>query len=84
MRFGSLGIGSAWLFGIALLAAPHRIALLAAAALFLVGAGAVLIRHRRAIACTRGGTCALRAATPPVLSVVTLGAALAIAGYLFA
>jgi len=36
MLLGSLGLGSAWLAGVAILAAPHRIALITAAVVCLV------------------------------------------------
>jgi mercuric ion transport protein len=84
MLLASLGMGSAWLLGIALLAAPHRIALLTATVVCLVGAGTVLIWHRRAIACAKGSVCGHRAVTPLVASFLSLATALAIAGYLFA
>ncbi|MBN8907782.1 MAG: hypothetical protein J0H99_14365, partial [Rhodospirillales bacterium] len=45
----TLGLGTAWLGGIALLAAPHRLFLLAASALCLV-AGAVLLWRQRGAA----------------------------------
>jgi len=48
---GGLGLSSAWLTGIAIFTAPHRIALVAAAVISLVGAGAVLAWYRRALAC---------------------------------
>jgi mercuric ion transport protein len=82
--FGSLGLGSAWLFGIAIIAAPHRLALLTAAAVSLVGAGLLMIWRRRAIGCAPGAVCARRAVTPLVVVVLSLGAALAVAGFLFA
>jgi mercuric ion transport protein len=81
---GSLGLGSAWLFGIAIIAAPHRLALVTAAAICLVGAGLVMIWRRRAIACAHGSVCAHRAVTPLIVVVLSLGAALAVAGFLFA
>lgn len=84
MLLGGLGVGSAWLFGIAALAAPHRLALLIAAIVCLVSGGAVLIWPRRALACVRRGVCGHRAVTSLVLLFLSLGAALAIAGYLFA
>jgi mercuric ion transport protein len=84
MLLGSVGVGSAWLFGIAILAAPHRLALVAAAVVCLVGAGLFLVWHRLAIACAPGATCRHRAITPLVVAFLSFGAALAVAGYLFA
>jgi mercuric ion transport protein len=81
---GSLGISSAWLFGIAILAAPHRLALIAGASLCLVGAAVVLALRRRAIACSAGLVCGHRAIVPIVFTLVGLGAGLAIVGYLYA
>lgn len=81
----SLGLGSAWLGGIASLAAPFRSVLLVFAALALVG-GAVLLwrQQRHAVSCGRNGAC-----TPPAVRALTLigltvGIALLIAGYLYA
>jgi mercuric ion transport protein len=81
---GSLGLSSAWLAGIALVAAPHRVALVGAAAICLIGAGIVLARYRRSIACAPGAACGNRGATPLIVAVVSLGAALAVAGFVFA
>ena len=78
------GIGSAWLFGIAILSAPHRLALLTTAALCLIGAGVMLVLRRRAIACAPGTVCGHRAIAPLVIVLATVGAALAVAGYLYA
>jgi mercuric ion transport protein len=84
MLLGSVGIGSAWLLGIALIAAPHRLALVTAAVVCLVAGAAVLAWHRRAVACASGAVCGHRAVTPIVVASLSLGAALAMAGYLFA
>jgi mercuric ion transport protein len=61
----TLGLGTAWLRGFALLAAPHRLSLLAAATLCLAGASVLLWRQRAAI-CVPGAVCtrpAIRGAT---------------------
>ena len=84
MLLGSLGLGSAWLAGIAIVAAPHRIALTTAAAVCLVGAGAVLTWYRRALTCALGTACGNPAITPLIIGLLSLAATLAIAGYLFA
>ena len=84
MLLGSLGLGSAWLAGVAIVAAPHRIALITAAAVCLVGAGAGLAWYRRALTCAPGTACDNSAITPLIIGFISLGAALAIAGYLYA
>ena len=83
MLLGSLGLGSAWLAGVAIVAAPHRIALITAA-VCLVGAGAALAWCRRALTCAPGTVCGNPAITPLIIGLLSLGATLAIAGYLFA
>ena len=84
MLLASLGLGSAWLAGVAIMAAPHRIALITAAAVCLVGAGATLAWYRRAVKCAPGMVCSNPAITPLIIGLLSLGATLAIAGYLFA
>ncbi len=81
----SLGLGTAWLGGIASLAAPIRSLLLVFAALALAG-GAILLwrQQRHAATCGPTGVC-----TPPAVRLVTLvglivGVVLLIAGYLYA
>src|ERR1700758_5796912 len=51
MILGGLGVSGAWLFGLTILSAPHRLALIAAAAVCLIGAGVMLALRSRAIAC---------------------------------
>lgn len=84
--FGALGLGGAWLLGVAYLAGPHRDVLLLAGLACLAG-GAVLLRHRRAAApaCAPDGACASR----PLFRHLTwgglaLGAALLAMGYALA
>ena len=81
----SLGLGTAWLGGVASLAAPIRSLLLVFAALALAG-GAILLwrQQRHATTCGPNGVC-----TPPVVRALTLvglivGVVLLIAGYLYA
>ena len=81
----SLGLGTAWLGGVASLATPIRSLLLMLAALALVG-GAILLwrQQRHATTCGPNGVC-----TPPAVRLLTLvglivGVALLIAGYLYA
>ena len=80
----SLGVGTAWLGGIASLAAPNRTLLLVLAALALA-AGAILLwrQQRHAATCGPKGVC-----TPPAARVLTLvglivGVVLLFAGYLY-
>lgn len=81
----SLGLGTAWLGGIASIAAPNRALLLVFGALALA-AGAILLwrQQRYAATCGPNGVC-----TPPAVRVLTLvglviGVVLLIAGYLYA
>ena len=66
----TLGLGTAWLYGVAVLAAPHRAALLAAAAICLVG-GSVLLWHQRQtpVRCASGSVCN----RPAVRALTTVG-----------
>ena len=81
----SLGLGTAWLGGVASIAAPNRALLMVVAALAF-GSGAVLLwrQQRHAATCGPNGVC-----TPPAVRVLTLagliiGVVLLIAGYLYA
>jgi mercuric ion transport protein len=79
-----LGLGTAWLGGIASLATPNRSLLLVIAALALAGGAILLWRQQRyAATCGPNGVC-----TPPIARFLTLvglivGAGLLIAGYLY-
>lgn len=85
LLLGSLGLGSLWLGGIALMAAPYHGALLAAAASCLaVGAIALFWARRTGHACTPGAACTRPAITGLLLSVLSLGAALVVLGALYA
>lgn len=69
----TLGLGTAWLYGIAVLAAPHRTILLAAAGVSLLGGAVLLWRQQRPSAfCAPGGIC-----TKPVIRRLTLAGLLA-------
>src|SRR5258707_4009022 len=58
----TIGVGTAWLSGVALMAAPHRVLLLTVAALCLIGCTVLLWRQQRAATtCRPNGHC-----TPPV------------------
>jgi mercuric ion transport protein len=80
---GSLGLGGAWLVAVAWLAAPHRIALLIAAVLCLVGAGGVFIWRRRVAACTPGAACGHPATSILLASTLAAGGVLVVLGYLY-
>jgi mercuric ion transport protein len=58
MLLASVGIGSAWLAGIAMTALPYRVPLIAIGALSLFLGGALLIRQQVVAArCAQRGTC---------------------------
>ena len=87
MLLSSLGLGGAWLFGLSLLVGPHRTALLAAAALGLVGGAFLLWQQRRgaAAACAPGTACSPNPAARRVTAVgLALGCALLTLTYLYA
>ena len=82
---GSLGLASAWLGSLALLAGPHRPALLAAAVICLAGGGGVLLRHRRAATtCAPGAVCDRPMPSALITGALTLGAILTVLGFVFA
>ena len=84
LLLGSLGLGSAWLIGIAWIAAPHRLALLLAAVICLVGAGGIFDWRRRIAVCTPSTPCGRPATTALLVCIMSLGAVLAVLGYLYA
>src|SRR5260221_12803136 len=55
---GSLGLGTAWLTGLALLAAPNRLLLLAVGTMGLAAGGFLLWRQSRVAACVPNTVCA--------------------------
>ena len=68
---GSVGLGTAWLFGIAKLAAPHRSLLLGIGAASLVG-GAMALWYQSKVVCATDGWCS----RPAVRVLTTIGLAL--------
>jgi mercuric ion transport protein len=82
LLLGSLGLNSAWLIAVAWIAAPHLLALLVAAVVCLVAAGALFVW--RVAACTPGIACGRPATTALLMCVLSLGAVLAVLGYLHA
>ncbi|MDT7953199.1 MAG: mercuric transporter MerT family protein [Acetobacteraceae bacterium] len=80
----TLGLSSAWLGGIALLAAPHRPLLLWAAAICLVTGCALLWRRRAAAGCTSETVCSKPAVRNLTVVGLLAGLALLTIGYLYA
>lgn len=85
LLFTTLGLGTAWLGGFAVLAAPHRALLLGVGALCLIAAGVLLWRQQRAAAtCVPGTVCARPAIRVLILVGLLIGAGLLWAGYRYA
>ncbi len=80
----TLGLGTAWLGGIALLAVPHRGFLLAAAAVCLAGGATLLWRQRAASVCAPGTVCTRPAVRGLTMMGLLLGLALLYLGYAYA
>jgi mercuric ion transport protein len=57
LLLSTLGLGTVWLGGFAMLAAPHRPLLLAAATVSLAVATVLLWQQRNAVACAPGAVC---------------------------
>ncbi len=79
----TLGMETAWLGGIALLAAPHWSILLAAAALCFLGGAVLLWQQRRAAACTLGSICSRPAVRAVTMVGLLLGLVLLTLGYAY-
>jgi mercuric ion transport protein len=69
LLFATAGLGTAWLGGFAVIAAPHRVFLLAAATVCLVGAAVLLWRQPSIIVCAPGAICS----RPAVRGVTLVG-----------
>jgi mercuric ion transport protein len=80
----SAGVGTAWLTGFALLAAPHRSILLIVGAVCLAGGAALFWRQRRVAACMPGAFCSRPAVKSLTLAGLLLGAVLLWLGYTYA
>jgi mercuric ion transport protein len=81
----TLGVGTAWLYGVAVLAAPHRAFLLASAATCLAGAAVLLWRQRRPAAlCAPGGICTKPAVRGVTMVGLLAGFVLLYLGYTYA
>ena len=84
LLLGSVGLGSAWLATVAWFAAPHRIALLIAAVLCILGGSCIFLWRRHVAACTPWAVCP-RAGTTALLTILVLtGGVLTVLGYLYA
>jgi mercuric ion transport protein len=76
----TLGLGTAWLSGVGLIAASHRLFFMSIAALGLAAGGVLLWRQQRAAAtCGPDGAC-----TPPAIRVLTLLGLVVGLGFLWA
>ncbi|GGF00858.1 hypothetical protein GCM10011611_03030 [Aliidongia dinghuensis] len=78
------GLGTAWLYGVALLAAPHRLLLMTVAATCLAGGAILLWRQRRQAVCAPGSVCAKPAVQALVVVGLLVGSALLYLGYSYA
>ena len=81
---GSFGLASAWLGSLALLAGPHRPALLAAAVICLVAGGGVLLWRRAVTTCAPGAVCGRPMPSTLITGALSLGAILTVLGFVFA
>lgn len=77
---GSLGVGSGWLFGIAVRAAPHRGALLIVAGVLLASGAWALWRQARRV-CEPGAWCVRGSVRTLTVVGLLVGTVLAVLGY---
>jgi mercuric ion transport protein len=81
----TLGVGTAWLYGVAVLAAPYRAFLLVVAAVCLAGGAVLLVRQRRTAAlCAPGGICTKPAVHGLTIVGLLVGLVLLYLGYTYA
>lgn len=80
----TVGLGTAWLGGIALLAAPHRPILLAVAALCLLGAAVLFWRQRKVVVRATGAICSRPAVSGMTVVGLLLGLVLLTLGCAYA
>lgn len=78
------GLGTAWLGGFALLAAPHRMFLLAAATVCLAGAALLLWRQRSHAVCAPGAICSRPMIRGATMVGLLVGLVLLYLGYAYA
>ena len=84
LLLASLGLGSVWLTGLALLAGPHRVLLLVLGGVGLAGGGYLLWRQRRLAACLPGAVCARPAFRLTIAAGLFVGALLFYVGIAYA
>jgi mercuric ion transport protein len=85
MLLGSLGLASAWLGGLALLAGPYRPVFLTTAVIGLIGGGLLFWRGRSAVIRAPGAGASRRPMTTAFLTgALSLGAVLTVLGFVFA
>ncbi|MBS0377209.1 MAG: mercuric reductase [Proteobacteria bacterium] len=82
LLLGALGLGSAWLFGVAAVAAPHRTGILIVGGAALALAAVLWWRQRTAV-CEPGAWCAKPGVRVLTLIGLVIGAALLVAGYVY-
>lgn len=80
LLLGTLGLGSAWLFSVAVVAAPHRTAILVVGGVSLA-LGAVLWWRQRSEVCEPDAWCARPAVRLLTLIGLVMGVMLLVAGY---
>lgn len=78
------GIGTAWLYSVALVAAPHRLLLMAVAAICLAGGAILLWRQRQQAICGPGSICSKPTVQGLVVIGLLVGSALLYLGYRYA
>lgn len=85
MLLGSLGLASAWLASLSLLAGPYRRVFLATAVVSLIGGGLLFWRGRAMVGCAPGaGVCGRPRTTAFLPGALCLGAVLTVLGFVFA
>ncbi len=82
LLLGALGLGSAWLFGVAAVAAPHRTGILIVGGAALALAAVLWWRQRTAV-CEPGAWCAKPGVRILTLIGLVIGVALLVAGYVY-
>jgi mercuric ion transport protein len=80
---GSVGLGSGWLLTLAWIATPHRIALLIAAGVLLVGGAGAMLWRRRVAHCRVDGSSRGVVASAAMIGIMFVGAVLAAIGYVY-
>jgi mercuric ion transport protein len=84
LLLATAGVGTAWLTGFALLAAPHRSILLTVAAVCLASGAVLFWRQQRIATCTPGAFCSRPAVRNLTLVGLLVGLVLLYLGYAYA